>query len=144
MHKTMKTDTGVRLALANPAPTRRVKPALLDLNNNTLDDRLKDGLRQGSFGANPGEKNAPEENRSEDSGAHILGWTLLAGFRLRPGGYWVFRLYDVERQAAYTKGSVFLYTLGTWCVLPCCLLALRRAVAVRIVSSARSDLAGLC
>ena len=45
------------------------------------------------------------------------------------------RLYDVERQAAYTKGSVFLYTLGTWCVLPCCLLALHRAVAVRIVSS---------
>ncbi|MCP4262718.1 MAG: hypothetical protein GY774_35215 [Planctomycetes bacterium] len=40
MHKTMKTDTGVRLALANPAPTRRAKPALLDLNNNTLDDRL--------------------------------------------------------------------------------------------------------
>ena len=39
----------------------------------TLDDRLKDGLRQGSFGANPGEKNAPEENRSEDSGADILG-----------------------------------------------------------------------
>ena len=30
------------------------------------------------------------------------------------------RLYDVERQAAYTKGSVFLYTLGTWCVLPLC------------------------
>ena len=53
------------------------------------------------------------------------------------------RLYDVERQAAYTKGSVFLYTLGTWCVLPFCLLALRRAVAVRIVSSARSDLFGL-
>lgn len=40
MHKTMKTDIGVRLALANPAPTRRAKPALLDLNNNTLDDRL--------------------------------------------------------------------------------------------------------
>ena len=31
------------------------------------------------------------------------------------------RLYDVERQAAYTKGSVFLCTLGTWCVLHHCL-----------------------
>ena len=51
----------------------------------------------------------------------ISFWTLLAGFRLKSGGRWVVRLYGVERQAAYTKGSVFLYTLGTWCVLPCCL-----------------------
>jgi hypothetical protein len=51
----------------------------------TLDGRLAGGLS--SFGAKPNQGgNPPEDNK----------------------------LYDVERQAAYTKGSVFLYSLGTW------------------------------
>ena len=52
------------------------------------------------------------------------------------------RLYDVERQAAYTKGSVFLYTLGTWCVALLPLgFAQSRGCSNRI--AARSDLFGL-